>query len=226
MCDFFLKGYWAGALGSESLLKEQDVFYFFVNFEGEVHYGVNHKWKGKFLEGVELYGELSLQPLWAVFDVYGNTLGIELVDADYDINNNNNNNNSTSQLLTRSNRLLLDSSAYPSSSDTTTSNSRTISSINSSRLASTGVTGEQLLVMNTSTNTAVNNNSLGNNSINSTTSSDGSISGASSTNSVLWANSIMTTVIPTNRNQTQSNQVRLFSTFYKFIIFINFLSNE
>lgn len=77
------KGYWAGAV-DESLLKENDVLYFYVNSNGEIHYGVNNKYKGKFLDGVDVYNNKpqQAQPLWAIFDIYGNTISIELINND------------------------------------------------------------------------------------------------------------------------------------------------
>lgn len=202
---FLVLGYWAGALGNECLLKENDVFYFFYNFEGEVHYGVNHKWMGKFLEGVDVYGERappSMQPLWAVFDVYGNTLEIELLEADYDMQMNLNSAAHSSRHHRRSDRM----SSLMAPLDGPM-NLRTMSIVNSAASdanhthnltaasSSSSHSSDNTVVMNPSN---MNLNSLGD-SIYSSTSSEGSNGSTLSANSVLWANSIMTTVIPTNR---------------------------
>lgn len=49
---------------------------------GDVYFGINGEEKGIFLSGVETRG-----PLWALFDVYGNSTGIELVDNRAPLNN-------------------------------------------------------------------------------------------------------------------------------------------
>lgn len=74
-------GYWAASVGD--VLKENDVLYFYLNLDGEIHYGVNNTPKGVLSERVEIYNEANvLRQLWAIFDVYGNTLSIELVNMD------------------------------------------------------------------------------------------------------------------------------------------------
>ncbi len=40
------KGYWAAAMATEEQLKENDVIYFYVNSNGEIHFGINNKYKG------------------------------------------------------------------------------------------------------------------------------------------------------------------------------------
>ncbi len=40
------KGYWAAAMTTEEQLKENDVIYFYVNSNGEIHFGINNKYKG------------------------------------------------------------------------------------------------------------------------------------------------------------------------------------
>lgn len=75
------KGYWAGALPQNSV-KETDTFYFFLNDKGEVHYGCNNIYYGLFFEGVEVYSQSKKpKPLWAMFDIYGNTLSIDILNC-------------------------------------------------------------------------------------------------------------------------------------------------
>ncbi|CAF0717915.1 unnamed protein product [Brachionus calyciflorus] len=82
------KGYWAGAI-PQNLVKENDILYFYVNSNGEIHYGINNCYKGQFLDGVEVYKKpQNPRSLWAVFDIYGNTLSIELINRVNDTNNN------------------------------------------------------------------------------------------------------------------------------------------
>ena len=40
------KGYWAAAMTTEEELKENDIIYFYVNSNGEIHFGINNKYKG------------------------------------------------------------------------------------------------------------------------------------------------------------------------------------
>lgn len=83
------KGYWAGAI-PQNLVKENDVLYFYVNSNGEIHYGINNTYKGQFLDGIDVYSRpQNPQSLWGMFDIYGNTLSIELINNVNDSNNNN-----------------------------------------------------------------------------------------------------------------------------------------
>jgi len=71
-------GYWAKAL--VDAVGENDVLYFYVNDFGEVHYGINHTYKGVFFRDLKLSSHLR-QNIWAIFDVYGKTTRIEILDA-------------------------------------------------------------------------------------------------------------------------------------------------
>ena len=53
------KGYWAAALATEEQLKENDVIYFYVNSNGEIHFGINNKYKGKLL----IYRHLAIRKM-------------------------------------------------------------------------------------------------------------------------------------------------------------------
>ena len=64
-------GYWAKAL-CESYSTNNILLFFYVTQSGCVYYGVNGREKGLFFKGVD-----TNRPLWAVMDIYGNTVGIE-----------------------------------------------------------------------------------------------------------------------------------------------------
>lgn len=66
-------GFWAKALG-ENLVERDGVLSFMVNHSGDVYFGINNEMKGKFFSGVDVR-----KPLWALVDVYGNTVAVELV---------------------------------------------------------------------------------------------------------------------------------------------------
>lgn len=66
-------GNWAKALG-ERLAQRGSLLTYYVNHEGNVYYSIDGEEKGIFLGGVNVNG-----PLWALLDVYGNTIGIEFV---------------------------------------------------------------------------------------------------------------------------------------------------
>jgi hypothetical protein len=74
-------GYWAGSM--KESVSEKDIICFYFNSNGELHYSVNDKNKGIFISGIEIYKEKGSkpQPLWGIFDIYGNTLAIELIEA-------------------------------------------------------------------------------------------------------------------------------------------------
>lgn len=74
-------GYWAKAL-AERFAERDTVLFYYVTATGDVHFGINGEEKGIFFSGVETRG-----PLWALFDVYGNSTGIELVDQRIPLNN-------------------------------------------------------------------------------------------------------------------------------------------
>lgn len=74
-------GYWAKAL-AERFAEKDTILFYYVTQAGDVHFGINGEEKGIFFTGVETRGTL-----WALFDVYGNSTGIELVDHRTPLNN-------------------------------------------------------------------------------------------------------------------------------------------
>ncbi len=64
-------------------IKENDTIFFYVDSIGCVHYGLNKKYEGVFLSDVKVYNNerQQVQPLWAIIDIYGNTLAIELSNS-------------------------------------------------------------------------------------------------------------------------------------------------
>ncbi|XP_076460383.1 protein neuralized-like isoform X2 [Babylonia areolata] len=64
-------GNWAKALG-ERYTTNNIVLYFYTISSGDVYYGVNGEEKGLFFSGVN-----TSVPLWAMLDIYGNTVGVE-----------------------------------------------------------------------------------------------------------------------------------------------------
>jgi len=76
------EGYWAASM-PEISIKESDTIFFYVDSLGCVHYGLNDRYEGIFLSDVKVYSREreQAQPLWAIIDVYGNTLAIELSNS-------------------------------------------------------------------------------------------------------------------------------------------------
>lgn len=77
-------GNWAKALG-ERHAQTGTVLYYYVTEYGEVHFGLNGEEKGVFFSGVS-----TTAPLWALIDVYGNTVGVEFLDPKKPQNNSPN----------------------------------------------------------------------------------------------------------------------------------------
>ncbi|XP_064600662.1 protein neuralized-like isoform X2 [Liolophura sinensis] len=69
-------GHWAKAL-SERYAVTGNLLVFSVSRSGEVSYSLNGEDKGFFFGGVNVN-----EPLWALFDVYGNTVAVELVNPE------------------------------------------------------------------------------------------------------------------------------------------------
>ena len=67
-------GNWAKALGERFAVRDY-VLFFYVNDLGDVHYGINGEERGIFFSGVT-----TNVPVWALIDIYGNTVAIESVD--------------------------------------------------------------------------------------------------------------------------------------------------
>ncbi|KAI5740930.1 hypothetical protein M8J76_008595 [Diaphorina citri] len=74
-------GYWAKAL-AERFADQETVLFYYVTAAGDVHFGINGEEKGVFFTGVETRG-----PLWAMFDIYGNSTAIQLIDSRAQLNN-------------------------------------------------------------------------------------------------------------------------------------------
>ncbi|RUS84286.1 hypothetical protein EGW08_007930 [Elysia chlorotica] len=72
-------GNWAKALG-ERYTASNILLHFSVNRAGDVNYGVNGEEKGLFFSGVA-----TDQPVWAMLDIYGNTVGVEFSHANAEI---------------------------------------------------------------------------------------------------------------------------------------------
>jgi hypothetical protein len=84
-------GFWAGSM-PEQLLKENDVLYFYYTLAGDIHYGINDNYHGLFMSGLDLNGDGSTSGshdrsdnrtaphMWAMLDIYGNTLAVELLN--------------------------------------------------------------------------------------------------------------------------------------------------
>ena len=68
------RGYWARAMNDE--IKDNDIFYFYINDKGSMYYGINNVFKGLFFEDITMKQEAKL---WAIFDIYGNVTSIELI---------------------------------------------------------------------------------------------------------------------------------------------------
>ena len=70
-------GYWAKAL-PERFAEKDTVLFFYVTRGGDVMYGVNSEENGLFFSGVCTAG-----PVWALIDIYGNTISVEFVGELY-----------------------------------------------------------------------------------------------------------------------------------------------
>lgn len=66
-------GYWAKAL-PERLARHGSVLLFYVTLAGDVMFGINGEDKGVFFSGIN-----TRVPLWALLDIYGNTVAVEFV---------------------------------------------------------------------------------------------------------------------------------------------------
>ncbi|KAK3599445.1 hypothetical protein CHS0354_036461 [Potamilus streckersoni] len=75
-------GYWAKAL-AERYAVVNNVLYFYVTRSGDVLYGVNGDDKGIFFSGVN-----TNAPIWAVMDIYGNTIAVEFTQPETPVLNN------------------------------------------------------------------------------------------------------------------------------------------
>ncbi|GAB6023760.1 E3 ubiquitin-protein ligase neurl1b [Chamberlinius hualienensis] len=68
------EGFWAKAL-PDRMVREDIILFYYVTKEGNVHYGINDEEKGVFFIGVD-----TKKPLWALIDIYGNTVAVEIID--------------------------------------------------------------------------------------------------------------------------------------------------
>ncbi|XP_054721551.1 protein neuralized-like isoform X2 [Uloborus diversus] len=71
-----IHGNWAKAI-AERLAKKDSILYYYVDLNGDVHYGIDSEEYGVFFGGVNTSGKL-----WAVLDIYGNTLDGASLDQD------------------------------------------------------------------------------------------------------------------------------------------------
>ncbi|GIY20667.1 protein neuralized [Caerostris darwini] len=69
-----MPGYWAKAI-AERMAKKDSILYYYVDQNGDVHYGIDLDEHGVFFGGVN-----TSCRLWAVLDIYGNTVAVEFVD--------------------------------------------------------------------------------------------------------------------------------------------------
>lgn len=69
-----MSGNWAKALG-ERYAECTNLLFFYITRNGDVRYGVNGVEKGVFFSGVSMAG-----PLWALLDIYGNTVSVEFAN--------------------------------------------------------------------------------------------------------------------------------------------------
>ncbi|XP_041370418.1 protein neuralized-like [Gigantopelta aegis] len=72
-------GNWAKAL-SERYANTQCNLHFYVTRTGDVIYGMNGEEKGIFFSGV-----ITTSPLWALLDIYGNTVAVEFQQTGYQV---------------------------------------------------------------------------------------------------------------------------------------------
>ncbi|GFS49950.1 protein neuralized [Nephila pilipes] len=69
-----MQGNWAKAI-AERMAKKDSILYYYVDQNGDVHYGIDLEEHGVFFGGVN-----TSSKLWAVLDIYGNTVAVEFVD--------------------------------------------------------------------------------------------------------------------------------------------------
>ncbi|KAF8790750.1 protein neuralized-like [Argiope bruennichi] len=69
-----IQGNWAKAI-AERMAKKDSKLYYYVDPNGDVHYGLNDVEHGVFFGGVNTSGKL-----WAVLDIYGNTVAVEFAN--------------------------------------------------------------------------------------------------------------------------------------------------
>ncbi|CAL1291157.1 unnamed protein product [Larinioides sclopetarius] len=69
-----IQGNWAKAI-AERMAKKDSKLYYYVDNNGDVHYGLNGVEHGVFFGGVNISNKL-----WAVLDIYGNTVAVEFVN--------------------------------------------------------------------------------------------------------------------------------------------------
>jgi len=74
-------GYWAKAL-AERFSERGTILFFYVTSTGDVHFGINGEEKGIFFSGVD-----TRTPVWGLFDIYGNSTGIEILSPRNQLNN-------------------------------------------------------------------------------------------------------------------------------------------
>lgn len=98
-----MHGNWAKAVG-EKLAQKDSILYFYVDENGDVHYGIGAEEYGIFFGGVNVSGKL-----WAVLDIYGNTIAVEFIDPvslNQDYQNDSHSNSSISHAKEKQNPIL------------------------------------------------------------------------------------------------------------------------
>lgn len=71
-----LEGNWVKAI-AERMAKKDSILYYYVEQNGDVYYGIDSISYGFFFGGV-----CTSDKLWAVLDIYGNTIGVEFLNPD------------------------------------------------------------------------------------------------------------------------------------------------
>lgn len=71
-----IQGNWVKAI-AERMAKKDSVLFYYVEENGDVHYGIDNVSHGVFFGGVNTKGKL-----WAVLDIYGNTISVEFLHRD------------------------------------------------------------------------------------------------------------------------------------------------
>ncbi|KFM64265.1 Neuralized-like protein 1A, partial [Stegodyphus mimosarum] len=72
-----MHGNWAKAI-AERQVKKDSILFYYVDQNGDVHYGIDNEEHGVFFGGVN-----TSSKLWAVLDIYGNTVAVEFLDPGF-----------------------------------------------------------------------------------------------------------------------------------------------
>nr|XP_042899868.1 protein neuralized [Parasteatoda tepidariorum] len=69
-----INGNWAKAI-AERMAQKDSILFYYVDQNGDVHYGIDSEEHGIFFGGVN-----TSEKLWAVLDIYGNTTAVEFIE--------------------------------------------------------------------------------------------------------------------------------------------------